>query len=71
MLSGTLIFAHSIEPNKYSTMSESSVDLPPTYVEGFHDKQSVLKIKYNKLQGTDLVVSHISLGGGAFSKFYG
>ncbi|XP_077302274.1 uncharacterized protein LOC143922816 isoform X2 [Arctopsyche grandis] len=44
---------------------------PPTYVEGFHNEESVLKMRYNVLEGTELQVSHLSLGGGAFSSFYG
>lgn len=47
-----------------------SSPLPPTYVEGFHNKENVLKMKYNRLGNTDLYVSLLSFGAGAFSKLY-
>ncbi|KAJ6633177.1 ATP-binding cassette sub-family B member 6 [Pseudolycoriella hygida] len=45
--------------------------LPPTYVESFHDKESVEKMEYIELGKTELLVSKISLGGGTLSHFYG
>ncbi|XP_071447525.1 uncharacterized protein [Hetaerina americana] len=45
--------------------------LPPTYVEGFHDVEAVEAMRYSTLGKTGLVVSHLSLGGGALGGFYG
>lgn len=38
--------------------------LPPTFVKGFHDEESVRKMTYNQLGRTGLLVSKLSLGGG-------
>lgn len=46
-------------------------ELPPTFVKGFHNEEAVRKMKYNRLGKTDLIVSHLAMGGGAFSQFYG
>lgn len=46
-------------------------ELPPTFVKGFHDEEAVRKMKYKRLGNTDMIVSHLSIGGGAFSNFYG
>lgn len=45
--------------------------LPETFIEGFHDEESVRLMKYEKLGRTGLMVSKLSLGGAAFSPFYG
>ncbi|KAG8234353.1 hypothetical protein J437_LFUL014806 [Ladona fulva] len=45
--------------------------LPPTYVEGFHDLEAVKAMKYNPLGKTGMLVSHLSIGGGALGGFYG
>ncbi|KAL9698594.1 hypothetical protein quinque_002035 [Culex quinquefasciatus] len=45
--------------------------LPPTFVNGFHDEESVRKMQYNQFGRTGLQVSKISLGTGTLSKFYG
>ncbi|XP_046396572.1 L-galactose dehydrogenase-like [Ischnura elegans] len=45
--------------------------LPPTYVEGFHDLEAVKAMRYSSLGSTGLLVSHLSLGGGALGGFYG
>nr|CAI5845424.1 unnamed protein product [Callosobruchus analis] len=47
------------------------MDLPETFVEGFHDEIEVRKMKYYTLGSTGLKVSQLSLGTGAFSYFYG
>nr|CAH7750075.1 unnamed protein product [Callosobruchus chinensis] len=47
------------------------MDLPETFVEGFHDENEVRKMKYHTLGSTGLKVSQLSLGTGAFSYFYG
>ncbi|CAH1164156.1 unnamed protein product [Phaedon cochleariae] len=47
------------------------MDLPETYIPGFHDEKSVRKMSYRKLGNTDIHVSMISLGTGGFSYFYG
>ncbi|XP_026464996.1 L-galactose dehydrogenase-like [Ctenocephalides felis] len=41
-------------------------ELPATYVEGFHDLESVKKMRYKRLGRTELYLSELSLGGGAF-----
>lgn len=46
-------------------------ELPPTFVKGFHDEEAVRKMKYRKLGRTDLIISKLSLGGAAYSPFYG
>lgn len=46
-------------------------DLPPTFVEGFHDEEAVRKMKYNRFGTTDMIVSQLSFGGSIFSQFYG
>lgn len=47
------------------------MDLPETFVPGFHDEATVRKMKYKNLGDTDMKVSVISLGTGSFSYFYG
>ncbi|CAH1977453.1 unnamed protein product [Acanthoscelides obtectus] len=47
------------------------MDLPETYVKGFHDENEVRKMKYSTLGSTELKVSQLSLGTAAFSYFYG
>lgn len=39
-------------------------DLPPTFVKGFHNEESVRKMIYNPLGQTGLLVSKLSIGGG-------
>ncbi|XP_018014329.1 L-galactose dehydrogenase [Hyalella azteca] len=46
------------------------VDLP-TYVEGFHNVDRLKKLRYNKFGKTDMVVSHIGLGGCSAGGEYG
>ena len=38
-------------------------ELPPTYLEGWHNKRLVTKMKYSKLGDTDLIVSKVGFGG--------
>ncbi|XP_012271118.1 L-galactose dehydrogenase [Orussus abietinus] len=45
--------------------------LPPTYVEGFHDLESVKAMKYELLGETNLWISKLSLGGAPFGSHYG
>lgn len=35
---------------------------PPTFVEGFHNVDSVRQMEYRKLDGTDMFVSKLGLG---------
>jgi len=48
-----------------------SVRLPPTYVEGWHDRAAVERMKYSPLGGTGMVVSILGLGGSALGGCYG
>lgn len=45
--------------------------LPPTFVKGFHDEESVRKMRYNRLGQTDLIVSGLSIGGATLTHFFG
>lgn len=45
--------------------------LPPTYVEGFHDEESVKKMEYAELGKTELLISKISIGGATLTNLYG
>uniref|UniRef100_A0A0A9YAA4 D-arabinose 1-dehydrogenase n=1 Tax=Lygus hesperus TaxID=30085 RepID=A0A0A9YAA4_LYGHE len=45
--------------------------LPETYVDGFHDKAAVEKMTYTQLGETDIRISKLGIGGGAYSGFYG
>ncbi|KAJ8966495.1 hypothetical protein NQ317_005850 [Molorchus minor] len=47
------------------------MDLPETFVPGFHDENEVRKMKYNPLGFTGMNVSQIALGTGGFSYLYG
>ncbi|XP_060517091.1 uncharacterized protein LOC132696342 isoform X2 [Cylas formicarius] len=47
------------------------LNLPQTFVPGFHDKNVVKNMSYNILGCTGLKVSKLSLGTGGFSYFYG
>ncbi|KAJ8920751.1 hypothetical protein NQ315_004891 [Exocentrus adspersus] len=47
------------------------MELPETFVRGFHDENEVRKLKHNPLGTTGLRVSELSLGTGGFSYFYG
>ena len=38
-------------------------ELPPTFLQGWHNRDLVTKMKYNKLGDTDLIVSKVGLGG--------
>ncbi|KAJ8954404.1 hypothetical protein NQ318_011078 [Aromia moschata] len=46
------------------------MELPETFVPGFHDEDEVRKMKYNDLGRTGLRVSQLSLGTGGFSTMY-
>ncbi|XP_044728835.1 L-galactose dehydrogenase-like [Chrysoperla carnea] len=46
-------------------------DLPPTFVQGFHDEEAVRKMKYTPLGDTGLIVSQIGIGGAGFTNLYG
>ncbi len=46
-------------------------EMPPTYIEGFHDKESVEKMEYLELGKTELLISKISMGTATLSYFYG
>ncbi|XP_073989977.1 uncharacterized protein isoform X2 [Rhodnius prolixus] len=45
--------------------------LPKTFVERFHEIESVRKMPYKQLGSTDLQISRLGFGGGSFSGFYG
>lgn len=45
-------------------------DLPSTFVPGFHDEETVRKMKYTPLGQTGIKVSQISIGTGGFSPLY-
>ncbi|BES94570.1 Aldo/keto reductase family [Nesidiocoris tenuis] len=45
--------------------------LPSTYIEGFHSKTEVEKMTYSQLGATDIKISKLGIGGGAYSGFYG
>lgn len=45
--------------------------LPPTYVEGFHDRKAVEGMEYRTLGKTGLKISKLSLGGAPFSNLFG
>nr|XP_023029584.1 L-galactose dehydrogenase-like [Leptinotarsa decemlineata] len=47
------------------------MDLPETYVPGFHYENAVRRMKYNELGDTGINVSEISLGTAGFCYFYG
>lgn len=47
------------------------MSLPATYVEGFHDKEAVLQMKYHDLGNTGLKLSHLSFGCGPLGGVYG
>ena len=52
------------------------MELPSTYVEGFHDLEAVKKMQYVKLPNTSMVVSRVGFGGAVCGKslqpkFYG
>lgn len=47
------------------------MDLPPTFVRGFHDEEAVRKMKYNKFGATGLLVSQLSIGTAGFCFLYG
>ncbi|XP_014231901.1 L-galactose dehydrogenase-like isoform X1 [Trichogramma pretiosum] len=46
-------------------------NLPPTYVEGFHDLEAVESMEYRPLGKTGLLVSKLSLGCGTLGCHYG
>ncbi|XP_063988259.1 uncharacterized protein LOC135168213 isoform X2 [Diachasmimorpha longicaudata] len=46
-------------------------NLPPTYVEGFHDLEAVKAMEYRPLGKTGLMVSELSFGGGPLGCHYG
>lgn len=43
-------------------VTEDAASLPPTYIEGFHDKDKVLQMSYARLGQTDMVVSLLGMG---------
>ncbi|XP_014612484.1 PREDICTED: L-galactose dehydrogenase-like [Polistes canadensis] len=45
--------------------------LPPTYVEGFHDLETIKAMKYDKLGNTNLYISKLSFGSGPLGVHYG
>ncbi|KAI4466395.1 hypothetical protein MML48_3g00015585 [Holotrichia oblita] len=47
------------------------MDLPNTFVSGFHDESIVKKMKFNSFGNTALKVSQLSLGAAGFSTLYG
>ena len=47
------------------------MDLPKTYLEGFHYLNDVKKLQYNNLGKTGLKVSKIGFGGGCYGLQYG
>lgn len=46
-------------------------DFPPTYVDGFHDEESVKRMEYVELGKTGLLISKISMGAATLSNLYG
>ncbi len=52
------------------TPSMSSSPLPSTFVPGFHCESAIRKMRYNRLGCTDMVVSVLGHGGGAFGGCY-
>lgn len=55
----------------FLTNRMDKLPLPPTYVKGFHDEESVRLMEYSEMGKTELLVSKISLGGGTLSQLYG
>ena len=54
-----------------ATLGESAAVAPkirPTFKVGFHDEERVRNIRYNRLGGTDMVVSNYSLGSCSFGE---
>ncbi|XP_076810213.1 uncharacterized protein LOC143452940 [Clavelina lepadiformis] len=47
-----------------------SSNLPPTFVEGFHDVKDLSKMKYTQLGKTDMIVSSMTFGGSAIGSVY-
>ncbi|KAF2353377.1 NADP-dependent oxidoreductase domain, partial [Trinorchestia longiramus] len=48
-----------------------NMTLPPTFVEGFHDLASIKKLKFVKIGKTDMVGSHVGIGGCSAGGEYG
>ncbi|KAF6210539.1 hypothetical protein GE061_013645 [Apolygus lucorum] len=57
--------------NTFSYFILFEMGLPDTYVDGFHDKAAVEKMTYTQLGETNLRISKLGIGGGAYSGFYG
>ncbi|KAJ8688040.1 hypothetical protein QAD02_023835 [Eretmocerus hayati] len=55
----------------YTRMPGYRKGLPPTYVEGFHDLESVKSMEYKTLGKTGLQISKLSIGGGTLGCHYG
>lgn len=47
------------------------MSLPSTFVKGFHDEESVRKMKYIPLGKTGISLSKISIGGATLAPFFG
>ena len=50
---------------------EVNMSLPKTYVDGFHDREAVLKMKYGSFGQTDMQVSKLAIGGATLSSLFG
>lgn len=48
----------------------TAMNLPPTYVDGFHDLAEVRKMKYRKLGDTGMVVSVLSFGASSLGSVF-
>jgi len=46
------------------------IPLPPTYVKGFHDAETIKEMKYNQLGNTGMMVSQLSLGAASFGAVF-
>lgn len=51
-------------------VESSTMSLPPTYVEGFHNKDDVLRMPYRPLGKTGLQVSVLSLGASSLGSVF-
>jgi hypothetical protein len=49
----------------------SKMGLPATFVKGFHNEENVRKMEYRQLGRTNLMISKLSIGGGALAEYYG
>ena len=43
----------------------------PVFIPGFHDPESFGRMKYKRIDGTDMITSSLSIGGSGFGNVYG